>query len=89
VSFAIAQLLSMWTREMICLCRGSPSALYTRPESYPFTSCNHYLLHLSPSLSQLAALHIRGLDHFFARVIVECLAAQMLTTTPPEISALR
>jgi hypothetical protein len=77
VSFAIAQLLSMWTGEMICLCRGSPwpyihdqrvISLSTSFISFFVAACN-------PAYS--------GLDHFLARVIAECLAAQMLTTTPP------
>jgi hypothetical protein len=35
---------------MRSFCTGSPSVLYTPLDSYPFTSCDHYLLHLSPSL---------------------------------------
>jgi hypothetical protein len=67
---------------------GSPSALYTLLESYPFTSCDHYPLHLYPSLSQLAALHIQDLDHLLIWVIVEC-ATQVRITAPPEISVFR
>jgi hypothetical protein len=71
-----------WRRgERRWFCRGPPLALYTQIESYPFTSCDHYLLYLSPSLSQLVALHIRSRDHLLVRVITECLAPQVFTTT--------
>jgi hypothetical protein len=70
---------------MIYFCRGFPSALYTRPESHPFTSYGHYLLHLSP-LSQLAVLYIRSLDHLLARVIAECITLRVLATATLEVS---
>jgi hypothetical protein len=37
-----------------------PLALYTRPESYPFTSRHHYIFCLSPSLSQPVVLLIQS-----------------------------
>jgi hypothetical protein len=50
--------------EMILL--GTSLVLYTRPESYPCTSCDHYLFYLSPPLSWPVALPIRSSITFSA-----------------------
>jgi hypothetical protein len=49
---------------------------------------DHYLLRLSPSLSQIAVLYIQSIDHLDAQVIAECIALWVLATASPEISVL-